>query len=66
VDPRVGLSHMAQVGQALAIGQPLARVHAAEAASAEAAVQAVLAACRIGEAPVHTVPMVRERVTGTT
>jgi len=66
VDPRVGLSHMAQVGQALAIGQPLARVHAAEAASAEAAVQAVLAACRIGEAAVHTAPMVQERVTGTT
>ena len=66
VDPRVGLSHMAQVGQALVAGQPLARVHAVDDVSAEAAVQAVLAACRIGNAPGTLGAMVRERVTGTT
>ena len=66
VDPRVGLSHMAQVGQALVAGQPLARVHAADDVSAEAAVQAVLAACRIGNAPGTLGAMVRERLTGTT
>ena len=62
VDPRVGLSHMAQVGQPLAVGQTLARVHAADEASAAAAVKAVIDACRVADAPVHTGPMVRERV----
>jgi thymidine phosphorylase len=66
VDPRVGLSHVAPVGQAVTPGQPLARVHAADEASAEAAVQAVLDACRVGAAPGAPGVMVRERVTGTT
>ena len=66
VDPRVGLSHMAQVGQAFTAGQPLARVHAADEAAAAAAGQAVRAACRLGNAPVATAAMVHERVAGTT
>ena len=64
-DPETGLSHMAQVGQALSAGQPLARVHAADETAAAAAVQAVLAACRLGDAPGAATPMVQERVTGT-
>jgi thymidine phosphorylase len=62
VDPRVGLSHVAQIGHALVAGQPLARVHAADETAAEAAVQAVLDACRVGDVPIAAGPMVRERV----
>jgi thymidine phosphorylase len=63
VDPRVGLSHIAAIGQALSHGEPLARVHAADEASAHAAVQAVLAACRMGNAPCTAAAVVQERVT---
>jgi thymidine phosphorylase len=66
VDPRVGLSHVAPVGQAITMGQPLARVHAIDEILAEAAVHTVLDACWVGDAPVAAGPMVRERVTGTT
>ena len=50
VDPRVGLSQLLPPGTRVARGDPLALVHAADAASAAAAVQAVLRACRITSA----------------
>ncbi|MDE2082319.1 MAG: thymidine phosphorylase, partial [Burkholderiales bacterium] len=47
VDPRVGLDRVLPLGHAVQAGQPLARVHAADAAAAQAAVQAVAAAMDI-------------------
>jgi thymidine phosphorylase len=49
VDPRVGLSHLRGLGAELQAGEPLAVVHAADEASAEAAVRAVLAAATLAE-----------------
>ncbi len=49
VDPRVGLSHVSGLGAGLQAGDPLAVVHAADAASADAAVRAVLAAATLAE-----------------
>ena len=46
VDPRVGLSQVLPLGSVVVAGQPLARVHAADAGAAEAAVAAVQQACR--------------------
>lgn len=48
IDPRVGLSAIAGVGATLDAGQPVARVHAASAAEADAAAARVLAALRLG------------------
>ncbi|WP_110690540.1 thymidine phosphorylase [Salinicola endophyticus] len=36
IDPRVGLSHIAELGQTLSAGEPLLRVHAADREAAEA------------------------------
>ncbi len=49
VDPRVGLSRVCGLGAALQAGEPLAVVHAADAATADAAVRAVLAAATLLE-----------------
>lgn len=48
IDPRVGLSAIAGVGATLDAGQPVARVHAASAAEADAAAARVLAVLRLG------------------
>jgi thymidine phosphorylase len=64
VDPRVGLSHVATIGQVFGKGQPLARVHAGDEASAEAAMHAVQAACMLGDAPPTPGPVVLHRATG--
>jgi thymidine phosphorylase len=61
VNPAVGLTQVARLGQAVEEGAPLAYVHASDAAAAEAAVQAVGAAFQIGvaaEAP----PLIHERM----
>ncbi len=50
IDHRVGFSAMRQLGDVLAVGEPLAMVHAADAAAAERAVAALQAACEIGDA----------------
>ncbi len=49
VDPRVGLSQVRPLGAALQAGEPLAVVHAADEASADQAVRAVLAAVTLAE-----------------
>jgi thymidine phosphorylase len=58
VDPRVGLSQVLPLGALVLAGQPLARVHAADAAAAEAAVTAVQRACEIAESAPTPAPLV--------
>ncbi len=55
VDPRVGLSAVLPLGSVVLAGQPLLRVHAASAADAQHACQAVLAAITLAE-PGQPVP----------
>jgi thymidine phosphorylase len=62
VDPRVGLDAVLPLGAEVAAGQPLARVHAADAAAAHAAVRAVQAAMRIGDEALAGSPVVAEVV----
>ncbi|MCB1334655.1 MAG: thymidine phosphorylase [Roseivivax sp.] len=61
VDPAVGLSDVLPLGTAVTKGQPLARVHAAREAQADAAVKEVQAAIAIGAAP-DLPPLVHERM----
>jgi thymidine phosphorylase len=63
VDPRVGLSQVLPPGTRVAAGDPLAQVHAADAASAARAVQAVLQASRISDDAVAAGPVLTGRVT---
>ena len=56
VDARVGLSQILPLGSAVQAGQPLLRLHAADAAAAQAARAAVLAALRIAEPGVAAAP----------
>lgn len=61
IDHRVGFTDMAAPGARVGPDAPLARVHAADAASAQAAAAALRAACRVGVAGAPG-PLVRERV----
>ena len=61
IDPRVGLSQIAPVGQAVCAGDPVALVHAADDASAAPAVAEVSAACRIAESA-SALPLVLGRI----
>jgi thymidine phosphorylase len=61
IDPAVGLTRVARLGTRVATGEPLFRLHARDAASAEAARAAILAAITIGEAPAPR-PLVHERI----
>lgn len=49
IDPRVGLSQVRPLGTRLAAGEPIAWVHAADAASAARAVAQVQAACTLAD-----------------
>lgn len=62
VNPSVGLSDLAGIGEEIGRGAPLAMVHAATAAEAETAVAAVQAAYRMGDAAPDEPPLVLERV----
>ncbi len=62
IDPRVGLSHLLPLGQAVQPGDALARVHAADGGAADAAVAAVQAAFTIGDAAPALPPLVAGRV----
>lgn len=59
IDPSVGLASLAEIGQPVAAGDPLAIVHARDAADADAAAQVVRQAYRIGDAAAVP-PLVRE------
>lgn len=62
VDPRVGFSAVVGLGRQLARGEPLAQVHAADAAAAAAAVAALQRCVRIGDAPPAPTPLVLARI----
>ena len=61
IDPRVGLSMLAKLGEQVGPGRPLALIHAADDTAAEVAIAAVTAAYRLGEgaSPGH---LVRDRI----
>lgn len=61
IDPRVGLSMLAKLGEQVGPGRPLALVHAADDTAAEVAIAAVHAAYRLGEGATPG-PLVRERI----
>ncbi|MEJ7138751.1 thymidine phosphorylase [Amphibiibacter pelophylacis] len=63
VDGRVGFSQFVQVGQAVQAGEPLAVVHAADAASFERARADLLAALQWSDAPVASSPVLLEKIT---
>ncbi len=62
VNPSVGLSDLAGIGEDIGAGAPLALVHAVSEAEAQAAIAAVQAAYAMGEAPPAEPPLVLGRV----
>lgn len=63
IDPSVGLSALAALGARVEAGSPLAIVHAADEAAAEAAIAAVRAACTLAEAAPAATLLVAEHIT---
>lgn len=64
IDPAVGLSGFASLGQRLEAGEPMAVVHAANAADAERGVQAVRDAIELADQPpAHLPPTIHRRLT---
>ena len=62
IHPAVGLSDMIGLGEEIGAGVPLAMVHAASDAAADAAVRAVQAAYRVGTSAPDDVPLVLKRI----
>lgn len=62
IDPSVGLTEFCGIRQKVSKGDPLCFIHAADAASAEMAEHAILAAVEIGEDLIDSQPLVIERV----
>lgn len=58
INPSVGLSDLAGIGTAVEPGQPLARVHAATTAQAEAALKQLAAAYRVVDAAPDIPPLI--------
>lgn len=63
VDPRVGFSDFAQIGQPVQAGEPLAVVHAADAASAERARASLLDLIQMGDAAPVLAPVLVKYIT---
>ena len=63
IDPAVGFHITVRPGQAVAAGEPLATVHAADAAAAETGVAALRAAITIGDAAAPALPLIVQRLT---
>jgi thymidine phosphorylase len=63
IDPAVGLTDLAGIGEAVGEGAPLATIHARDEASAHAATEAVRRAYSVGEAGALPNPAIRERWT---
>lgn len=62
IDHSVGLSEVRGIGDTVGPGQPLAMVHAADEAAAEAASEALCAAVRIGDAAPAPAALVHQRL----
>ena len=62
VNPSVGLSGLAVIGEEMAAGEPIAMVHAATEAQADAAVAAVLAAYELAADLPEEPPLIHERI----
>jgi len=62
IDPRVGLTDMAGIGEEVGPGRPLCLIHAASETDAEAAAAALRAAVAIGDKPAKPPPAVRQRI----
>jgi thymidine phosphorylase len=62
VNPSVGLSDLAGLGEEIGIGVPLGMVHAATEDQAEAAIRAVQAAYQIGPVALDEPPLVLKRI----
>jgi thymidine phosphorylase len=62
VDPRVGFSHFAQIGQRMERGSLLARVHAADAPAAEVARRTLLEQIEVGEEPAEMQAVMLQRL----
>jgi thymidine phosphorylase len=62
IDHRVGFSNVVSLGQRIECGQPLARVHAADAASAAAAVSRLQECIRVGDAAPPPAPLLIARL----
>jgi thymidine phosphorylase len=62
IDHRVGFSDVVSLGQRIERGQPLARVHAAHAAGAAAAVARLQECIRIGDAAPLAAPLLIARL----
>ncbi|MGO4907297.1 thymidine phosphorylase [Pseudorhodobacter sp. W20_MBD10_FR17] len=63
INPSVGLSDLAGLNDAVEPGQPLARVHAATVAQAEAALKQLAAAYTIGESACDEPPLIFGKIT---
>jgi thymidine phosphorylase len=63
VNPSVGLSDLAGIGQEIAVGEALCRVHAATEAQADQAMAQVQAAYALGADPVAEPPLILQRIT---
>ena len=63
INPSVGLSDLMPIGEPLAKGETIARVHAASEADAEVAAAAVRAAFRIGAEDPDEPPLIHDRIT---
>jgi thymidine phosphorylase len=63
INPSVGLSDLAGLNEPVEPGQPLARVHAATVAQAEAALKPLAAAYTIGERAVEEPPLILGKIT---
>jgi thymidine phosphorylase len=62
IDMRVGFSEVKPLGTRVAAGEPLALIHATDAAAAERAIASYLAACTLGDADIAAAPMVMAEV----
>ncbi|TCP60258.1 thymidine phosphorylase [Rhodovulum bhavnagarense] len=62
INPSVGLSEIAALGDEVGAGEMLALVHAASETDAEAAAAGVVAAFAIGEGPATLPPLVHQRI----
>ncbi len=63
IDPAVGLSGLAQIGDEVGTDRPLARIHARSADDAERVATAIQRACRVSEQPPDRPELISERLT---